>query len=265
MQHANQDSNSATGSERFKKIGFEELKKSSKHIKKILGAKGFDIPLSTVQEAMAESFGWKSLSMAAPKADGLRKGPNPVIRRLNSPNLIGELLRFFLPQTSDDSMWRARAASMAFAAFDNIPDWRLMRASDLADTLSLASLARRAGESERIRRYLDSLPGFDIAASRQSSTAMEQHGYLAMQFSRPIQILEFVEMSDPHARDCPDPSIGIHAEQVPRDKDRPARFSDAILSLFFLPENSRNLLASAIRESSLASLSIPKDGPVSIE
>lgn len=101
---------------------------------------------------------------------------------------------------SDNSMWRNRAISLLSSVLQalvwkrNHSQKRLDR-SGLADHLQLSNVEQLAFDEElpkvlsgSLKAYLRSLPGYEEGAVLQSTTTIDQHGFLQMQFTRVLRM-----------------------------------------------------------------------------
>ncbi len=129
--------------------------------------------------------------------------------------LVNMLVSLMPESEGDNAMWKERAVSLA-AAMMPILTWKRdnqdipMSVRTIRDNLSLnniVKLRRDEAVPEKIRDglggYLDTLPGFEPSAyddqgeikppeggpPPDTTTANQQHGYLAMQFTRSLQSL----------------------------------------------------------------------------
>lgn len=106
------------------------------------------------------------------------------------------------PQSNDDnSMWVARAVSMGSAVLSALiwhqkTNGLLLTLETFLNYLNLDSIealqksTNSSPHQERLTSYLKSLPGFTEGKELQSETTREQHRYLQMQFTTPIQLFD---------------------------------------------------------------------------
>ncbi len=110
---------------------------------------------------------------------------------------LTELLVSLMDDGGGDGMWKGRAISLIAAIMmalcymrDNdglLLDVDVIREYLLLDNIIKLNKTRRdlpINIRQSIRGYLTSLPGFQENAPKQNDTALEQHGYLQMQFTK---------------------------------------------------------------------------------
>lgn len=116
---------------------------------------------------------------------------------------IGEALCAELDDAGgDNAMWRNRAISLLSSVLFVLV-WKrdhrqqALNRTVLADHLLLATVEQMAFDGElpaqlsnSLKAYLRSLPGYREGAQRQSGTALDQHGFLQMQFTRVLGLTE---------------------------------------------------------------------------
>ena len=103
---------------------------------------------------------------------------------------------------SDNAMWRSRAISLLSCVLQALV-WqrdhhqKTLNRTVLGDHLFLSSVEKLAFDTEipaaisnSLKAYLRSLPGYQEGAERVSATAIEQHGFLQMQFTRFLHMHE---------------------------------------------------------------------------
>lgn len=135
-----------------------------------------------------------SRDVLGPQENKLSNTLNPFAQ--GSSGGLTELLVSLMDDGGSDGMWKGRAISLISAIMmalcymrDNdglLLDIDVIREHLILDNIIKLNKRRDLPPNIRqsIRGYLVSLPGFQENAPKQNETALEQHGYLQMQFTR---------------------------------------------------------------------------------
>lgn len=135
-----------------------------------------------------------SRDVLGPQENKLSNTLNPFAQ--GSSGGLTELLVSLMDDGGSDGMWKGRAISLISAIMmalcymrDNdgvLLDIDVIREHLILDNIIKLNKRRDlpANIRQSIRGYLVSLPGFQEGAPKQNETALEQHGYLQMQFTR---------------------------------------------------------------------------------
>lgn len=125
--------------------------------------------------------------------------------RLSSDELCQIMGGLISPVSTRDSMWRERAVALLNIIIKTLV-WKRdikkvpMTVSKIEELLDLDRLASTYDEISadvqidhtvlrELKIYLETLPGFSFEKDKQLTTTREQHGYLTMQLTRPLNLL----------------------------------------------------------------------------
>lgn len=135
-----------------------------------------------------------SRDVLGPQENKLSNTLNPFAQ--GSSGGLTELLVSLMDDGGSDGMWKGRAISLISAIMMALchmrdTDGLLLDIDVIREHLILDNIIKLnkrrdlpANIRQSIRGYLVSLPGFQEGAPKQNETALEQHGYLQMQFTR---------------------------------------------------------------------------------
>jgi virulence-associated protein VapD len=193
-----------------------KFKKTSKKIVSKLNEQySLDLKLSSIQELLAESLGYRNL-FALQKV--FQEGEQE--KSTNKVNLFkglssGQSTQLFINLMDNYdgmSMWKGRAISLIstmmmtliymkeqgelYFDVEGISDVQSIREYLILDNIIKLYKVRRDFPDHirsALKAYLVSLPGFQESSPKQSDSVLEQHGYLQMQFSPILDKLAYIE------------------------------------------------------------------------
>lgn len=158
-----------------------------------------DRPVLLVQGPLSHNLVWSGLSLhnnaITSQAFFLQRSAGALTEFLVRIMIMDE-------DNGDSAMWKGRAISLissVMLALAHLRDHNglLISGDVICDNLILDNIITLSKHGnlpqnvvQSLNAYLRALPGYQENAPKQSSTAAEQHGYLQMQFTRILPLLE---------------------------------------------------------------------------